>query len=628
MITDEDTTARLGTAASGLTATGAITVKAAHEGEYSTAAKAVAAGSTAVGASIALNIVLSLDTLAEVARNVQGTSVSVIADSSTNSEAHADATAKGADGGDDDADKKKQDQVDNNPNTNTQGHRHAADREERRRHERRHRRGQQPDRRAGRRLEQRRRRRRGLDQPQLGRDDEQGEDRRRRAPSPATSGEVKVSAENSSEESAKSTGLAAASRARTSPRPSASTSRTSRTTRRSARTRSSRATAITVEAVNTGDKENDLIVWGLAGSARRLEQERRRQRRGVDRRRGRLLPHRGVGRQGRAPDLERRHRRRRAERDRAPEPGALRRGLEGRRGGRRRDRRQRLPGHHDEAFIDSTVIDQTQVDALGEIKVSAKSYVKEAPGRSRCRSSARCPPFSSVAVAGGASTGGAAVSGSVIVDVFFITTKATIATGTRINQHPERLTGRAGSSQTLKVLGAGRHVDHEPRRRAQLLDQRRRRRHRHRRRRDRQAGLGDDRLNTRHRRGGGITVYARLDRELPRARARRRRLDLERGRRRLGHRRRPQPGRRRVASAQVGGTVHAGGSFDITASDDLTDSPARGRRRRQHLLGRRGRLRDRDRPARQRRRRRRDGANLQANGGTGLSVKATQTRGR
>ena len=81
----------------------------------------VAAGSTAVGASIALNIVLSVDTLAEIARSVQGTSVSVIADTSTTSEAKADATAKGADSSDSDADKKKQDQVDNNPNTNTKG---------------------------------------------------------------------------------------------------------------------------------------------------------------------------------------------------------------------------------------------------------------------------------------------------------------------------------------------------------------------------------------------------------------------------------------------------------------------------------------------------------------------------
>ena len=62
------------------------------------------------------------------------------------------------------------------------------------------------------------------------------------------------------------------------------------------------------------------------------------------------------------------------------------------------------------------------------------------------------PAFSSVAVAGGASTGGAAVSGSVIVDVMFITTSASINAGTLINQHPERLSDRSGSGQTLKVL--------------------------------------------------------------------------------------------------------------------------------------------------------------------------------
>ena len=45
------------------------------------------------------------------------------------------------------------------------------------------------------------------------------------------------------------------------------------------------------------------------------------------------------------------------------------------------------------------------------------------------------PQVSSVAVAGGASSGGEAVTGSVIVDVFFITTKALIADGAQVNQH-------------------------------------------------------------------------------------------------------------------------------------------------------------------------------------------------
>ncbi len=124
------------------TATGAITVKATHEGEYSTEAKAVAAGSTAVGASIALNIVLDWRHAAEVARNIQGASVDVTADTSVSSEAKADATAKGADKSGDDADKKKQSEVDNNPNTTREG-RHAADGL---RQQHRHGQGQQRDR--------------------------------------------------------------------------------------------------------------------------------------------------------------------------------------------------------------------------------------------------------------------------------------------------------------------------------------------------------------------------------------------------------------------------------------------------------------------------------------------------
>src|SRR5205823_79929 len=51
----------------------------------------------------------------------------------------------------------------------------------------------------------------------------------------------------------------------------------------------------------------------------------------------------------------------------------------------------------------------------------------------------------------GVSSGGAAVSGSVIVDVLFLTTKAYIGDGARVNQHPERLTGTADDAQTISV---------------------------------------------------------------------------------------------------------------------------------------------------------------------------------
>ncbi len=57
------------------------------------------------------------------------------------------------------------------------------------------------------------------------------------------------------------------------------------------------------------------------------------------------------------------------------------------------------------------------------------------------------PAISSVAVGGSAGGGDAAVTGSVIVDVVSITTKALIADGTQVNQ----TRWRAASSQTLTV---------------------------------------------------------------------------------------------------------------------------------------------------------------------------------
>ena len=101
-----------------------------------------------------------------------------------------------------------------------------------------------------------------------------------------------------------------------------------------------------------------------------------------------------------------------------------------------------------EAFIDSNMSTHiTQVDAAGKVEVSAKSSIKEADPI-KVPIIGDLPKFSSVALAAAASSGGAAVSGSVIVDVFLITTSAQINSGTKINQ----FTGAGGSgSQTLKV---------------------------------------------------------------------------------------------------------------------------------------------------------------------------------
>src|SRR5262249_13973503 len=82
-----------------------------------------------------------------------------------------------------------------------------------------------------------------------------------------TTGEVKVSAETSSQEGAKSTGLATSSEG----------SHVAAAVGVNYADVTNNATVgtdavitghgITVEAVNTGNKENDLIAWGLAGSA-------------------------------------------------------------------------------------------------------------------------------------------------------------------------------------------------------------------------------------------------------------------------------------------------------------------------------------------------------------------------
>src|SRR5205807_5720176 len=76
-----------------------------------------------------------------------------------------------------------------------------------------------------------------------------------------------------------------------------------------------------------------------------------------------------------------------------------------------------------EAIIDSDNLSHiTQVDALNGVTVHAESSLKEAPPIVLPVVGA-LPALSSVALGAGASTNGPAVSGSIIVDVLFITTK-------------------------------------------------------------------------------------------------------------------------------------------------------------------------------------------------------------
>ena len=297
--TGEATTARIGSAPTGLTATGTITVKATHDGDFSAEAKSVAAGSTAVGVSIALNIVLDWSTLAEVARDVSGTSVEVSAESATNS------------GGEGRRDRLRvptratrrtptRRSSRRSPTTRTRpasDDEHAPDRQGRRRHERRHR-------------------------------------ARATARQSSQGGDWTAAASASPRRSA-STGSSRRTRRRS------RTARTYRHERRregerreldAARARSRRASSASVDGshvaaavgVNFADvtnnatvgqdarrhrppgsrsrpstpdgKTNDLIVWGLAGSGGASQDNGGASVAAVDRRRGRVLPHRGVGR--------------------------------------------------------------------------------------------------------------------------------------------------------------------------------------------------------------------------------------------------------------------------------------------------------------------------------------------
>ena len=449
LITSEHTTARLGTSAVNLVAAGTVTVKAVHEGEVSTVAKAVAKGSTAVGASIALNVVLDWKTLAEVARSAQGTAVDITANSSMASAATADATATGADKSDSDADKKKQDQVDNNPNTNTKGA------------------GTLPkasDNSTG----------TGKANSTTG---EQGGDSNSGGVGvaasislnwvvisniasiaqgvhvTATSGHVQVSAENSTDAAAKATGLSY----------SVDGSHIAAAVGVNVANITNDATVgqdavvtghgITIEAVNTSGNENDFVVWGLSAAG------------GASQDKGGASVAASIGVQvvsfhTQASVAKGAHLTSEGEVEviASNKIGVQNLAFSGSfsAGGAAIGGAISVnvfPDVTTEAFIDSdTGSHVTNVDALEGITVSATSSLQEAPGANLPLVSPyfTLPPVTSVAMAGGISSGGAAVSGSVIVDVLFLTTKAYISNGAQLNQHPDGA-WTPGSSQTVDV---------------------------------------------------------------------------------------------------------------------------------------------------------------------------------
>ena len=452
----EDTTARLGTAATGLTATGTITVKAVHEGEFSAEAKSVAAGSTAVGVSIALNIVLNWNTLAEVDRDVEGTKVEISAESATNTQAHADATTKGADKDDDGgsgtkktSDERAQGEITDNPNTmnnpntsslptaengdGTHGGTSAGNNQTE---------AQGGDKNSG-----------GVgvaasvslnwvvttNKARIG----DG------AHVTATDDEAKLSAENSTQAAAKSTGLSASADGT---HIAAAVGVNVADITNDAQVGMDAVVTgngITIEAVNTGAKKNQLIVWGLAGSGGSSEENggasvaasigvevilfhtEASVAKGahlVSTADVEIHAENAIGIQNMALSGA-------ASAGGAGVGGAIVVNV--------------FPDITTEAIVYSGTgpSDTTQIDAVGKVEVSAKSAITEADPIVVPVIGA-LPKFSSVALAAAASSDGAAVSGSVIVNVFTITTKALIAGGTKINQ----FSGAGGdASQSLKV---------------------------------------------------------------------------------------------------------------------------------------------------------------------------------
>ncbi|MEA2197047.1 MAG: mucin9, partial [Solirubrobacteraceae bacterium] len=117
--------AKIGTSATGVSATGAITLHATHAVDASgTEGSADAAGSSvAIGADVSINILLDWTTNAELDRNATGTAVSVIADSSFQSGSSTKASAKGAESSDPggSGDGQANNQVQNNPNAQGAG---------------------------------------------------------------------------------------------------------------------------------------------------------------------------------------------------------------------------------------------------------------------------------------------------------------------------------------------------------------------------------------------------------------------------------------------------------------------------------------------------------------------------
>ncbi|TMB93338.1 MAG: hypothetical protein E6J38_11040, partial [Chloroflexi bacterium] len=122
---DDKTVARVGSGST-WTATGDVSVSATHTMDASgTKGEAKAEGDdTAVGANVAINVIVFWDTNAEIARSMNADSFQILASSTMNSASEAKASASGADSSDSNeknSDDKSNAQVKDNPNTSDKG---------------------------------------------------------------------------------------------------------------------------------------------------------------------------------------------------------------------------------------------------------------------------------------------------------------------------------------------------------------------------------------------------------------------------------------------------------------------------------------------------------------------------
>ena len=115
-------TAPNGSSATTLAAGGTATITATHKVDADAEGSADAAGSgVAVGADIGINVVVGWTTTAELARNLDATSLDIQATSEANDSSQAKASAKGSSNSGDNADTQANNQVKNNANASGAG---------------------------------------------------------------------------------------------------------------------------------------------------------------------------------------------------------------------------------------------------------------------------------------------------------------------------------------------------------------------------------------------------------------------------------------------------------------------------------------------------------------------------